>query len=140
MRTHLTLTALLVALVATGAAERPEPLTRQPVPSVKLSAALGWRLSGVATLDVAGNVPVLIVGGDVFNISAQERPSPILRFALRDAGGAEIYYWTARLQQASIKPDDWAPFEVRLEQPSPDARVVEIATLIDDGSVALPPR
>jgi hypothetical protein len=132
MRTPLLLAALLAALTLAHAGEKPEPLIDRPVPVVKLSATLGWRLSGVASLDMVGDAPVLVVGGDVFNVTSQERPSPTLRFGLRGASGSEIYNWTARLDQPRIKPNDWASFEVRLELPPLDARTVEIATINND--------
>jgi hypothetical protein len=49
---------LLVALIAPVHADRPLRLTHRPVPEVKLVAAIGWRLSAVATLDVEGDALV----------------------------------------------------------------------------------
>ena len=132
MRIALTLAVVLAAFAHAHAADRPEPLVDQPVPTLKLSATLGWRLSGVASMDIEHGIPVLVVGGDVYNTASQDRPSPTLRFGLRDADGNEFYHWTAELEQKQVKPGDYAPFEVRLAKPPSNTRVVEIATINSD--------
>lgn len=128
MRIVVAAIALLTAGLIVHAEERPQPLTDRPVPVVKLKSSLGWRLSGVATMDVEGDAVVLVIAGDVYNISDQERPSPALRLGLSDANGREIYHITTRADRARIPAHDWASFETRIKEPPGDARSVEIRT------------
>lgn len=129
MRALLIPCMLVAALVAADAGDRPERLVDRPAPTVKLKSSIGWRLSGVATMDLYQGAPVLVIEGDVYNVSDQERPSPKIRFGVRDAQGREMYHWTVLAVQPRIKPGDYASFEARLESPPGEMDSVEISTV-----------
>lgn len=133
MRELLAVLLMFVALSAVRA-EQPEPATSLRTPTVKLTPSMGWRLDAVVMIDLVKDTPVLVIEGDVINSSKIERPSPTVRFGLRDTTGREFHYWTVKLSQPLIGPGDWAPFETRLERPPEEARTVEIQTI----DVALP--
>jgi len=133
MRVLLIVVALAIAALTVARAEEPEPATNLRTPSVTLSASMGWRLDAVVMIDLVAGVPVLVIGGDVINASSIERKSPTVRFGLRDANRREFFHWTVKLDQATIRPGDWAPFETRLERPPGETHSVEIQTVDELG-------
>lgn len=68
-----------------------------------------------------GPNPVLVVRGAVANLGHEAKPAPILRFGLRDQEQQEIQHVLAHMTQAKIAGGVAAPFEVRIEDASPDA-------------------
>jgi predicted Zn finger-like uncharacterized protein len=66
-------------------------------------------------------VTVLVVQGDI--VSASDRPVevPRLRFAARNAGGQEIYTWTALPTRTILGPGETLKFNSRLAAPPKDA-------------------
>jgi hypothetical protein len=69
-------------------------------------------------------VAVLIVEGRIESDSPVAVPVPPLRFALRDASGAELYAWSAAPDAALLGPGESLPFRTRLA--SPPARVNDV--------------
>ncbi len=124
--------ALFFALIAPVHAERPQRLSDRPAPAVKLVPAPGWRLSAVATTDVQNGIEVVIIEGDVFNASDRERPSPIVRLAVQDNAGRDIYHWTVLTDLERIKPGDYAPFNARVESPPSDVEGVLVSIVEAD--------
>jgi hypothetical protein len=51
---------------------------------------------------------------------------PRLRFAVRDAQGAEIYAWNAVLEQTVLHPGERAVFKSRLASPPAEGRNIDI--------------
>ena len=125
---------LLVSMIASARADNPQRLSERPVPSIKLVAAPGWRLSAVAQIDVQNGVEILVIEGDVFNAGDSERPSPKVRLAVLTKAGQEIYHWTVLTELGRIKPGDYAPFNARLESPPEDAEGVMVSTIDPEAS------
>ncbi|MDP2801333.1 MAG: zinc-ribbon domain-containing protein [Phreatobacter sp.] len=96
------------------------------------SIGLPVNLRGVEFRDVKGaneivdGVVVLVVEGQLVNISGQSVDLPRLRLAVRDAGGKEIYTWTATPPTARLGPGGSSPFRSRLASPPPDGASVEV--------------
>jgi predicted Zn finger-like uncharacterized protein len=96
------------------------------------SIGLPVNLRGVEFRDVKGaneivdGVVVLVVEGQLVNISGQSVELPRLRLAVRDARGKEIYTWTATPPTARLGPGGSAPFRSRLASPPPDGASVEV--------------
>jgi predicted Zn finger-like uncharacterized protein len=67
-------------------------------------------------------VTVLAVEGTIANLTRQPLEVPRLRFAVRNAGGYEVYAWTALPSQPVLAPGDRAPFRSRLASPPADAQ------------------
>ena len=49
-------------------------------------------------------VPILVVGGNIVNITGKTETVPHLRFAVRNAARQEIYSWTAVPPLAMLPP------------------------------------
>jgi predicted Zn finger-like uncharacterized protein len=72
-----------------------------------------------------GPDPVLVVRGLITNIGRDERPAPVLRFGLRGEDSTEIQHVLARMVSPAIPAGGSAPFEVRIENASPEAQDLE---------------
>jgi hypothetical protein len=66
-----------------------------------------------------GGVAVLIVEGRIESDSHSAVAVPPLRFALRDAAGAELYAWTALPDAATLEPGESLPFQAWMISPPP---------------------
>ena len=64
-------------------------------------------------------VAVLIVEGRIESESRSAVTVPPLRFALRDAAGAELYAWTVPPDVATLGPGESLPFQARMASPPP---------------------
>ncbi len=80
-------------------------------------------------------VVVLVVEGQLVNITSRAADLPRLRLAVRDAGGKEIYTWTATPPAPRLEAGQAVPFRSRLASPPPDGASVEVRffTRIDAG-------
>jgi predicted Zn finger-like uncharacterized protein len=74
------------------------------------------------SVETQEGVTVLVVEGTVANLTRQPLDVPRLRFAVRNAGGYEVYAWTALPAQPVLAPGDRAPFRSRLASPPADAQ------------------
>ena len=70
--------------------------------------------------------PVLVIEGTIVGETGKPVEVPRLRFAVRDAQGAEIYAWNAVLEQSVLKPGEHAFFKSRLASPPPEGRNIDI--------------
>ncbi|MCA1453159.1 zinc-ribbon domain-containing protein [Bradyrhizobium sp. BRP22] len=121
--------ALIVALVAwRGDVVRLLPQTALFYRLVGLEV----NLRGVAfkdikiTNDSVDGKPVLVIEGMIVGETRKPVELPRLRFAVRDAQGAEIYAWNAVLEQPVLKPGERAHFKSRLASPPAEARAIDI--------------
>jgi predicted Zn finger-like uncharacterized protein len=71
-------------------------------------------------------VAVLVVEGAIVNGVSTPVDVPRLRFALRNAAGAEIYSWTAVPTQSTLEPAERLPFRSRLASPPDDGQDVQV--------------
>lgn len=114
----------LSVVVAAILAFRVE-LVRAMPQTASLFATLGMpvNLRGIAFEDVkvqkdlTEGVPVLIVSGTIVNTSKVRIEIPRLRFAFRNAAGAEVYDWTALPQKSWLVPGEAQRFVSRLASP-----------------------
>lgn len=125
------------AVLVAGAAAFRQPIVRLLPQSARLFAMVGLpvNLRGLAIADVDsklitdGGTRFLVIGGDISNITRKPLALPTLRFAVRDAHGAELYNWTARLDRDRLEPGDSVPFRKRLAAPPKDGASVEVRFL-----------
>ncbi|WP_028163765.1 MJ0042-type zinc finger domain-containing protein [Bradyrhizobium elkanii] len=95
-------------------------------------AGLEVNLRGVAFKDVkvshetVDGKPVLVIEGMIVGETRKPVELPRLRFAVRDAEGAEIYAWNTVLEQPVLKPGERAFFKSRLASPPPEGRDIDI--------------
>jgi hypothetical protein len=76
--------------------------------------------------DTHDGVPVLVVEGTIETTARVPVEVPRLRFAVRNAAGAEVYTWTAPPQQEVLSPGERIAFRSRLAAPPKDARDVVV--------------
>lgn len=71
-----------------------------------------------------GGTELLVVQGEITNITAATRTLPRLKFSIRDAKGVEIYTWTAQADGKDLKPGESQTFRRRLASPPPEGAEV----------------
>jgi len=71
-------------------------------------------------------VPVLVVEGLIVSMVGVPVDLPRIRFALRNAAGAEIYSWTAQPSQAVLESGESLPFRSRLASPPPEGQDLQV--------------
>jgi predicted Zn finger-like uncharacterized protein len=69
-------------------------------------------------------IPVLVVEGEIANVTSQTMEVPKLRLAVLGKGAREIYAWTSQLPRSSLKEGEQIPFKSRLAAPPPEAQQV----------------
>ena len=79
----------------------------------------------VSTETVEGK-PVLVIEGAIVGETRKAAELPRLRFAVRDAQGAEIYAWNTVLEQAVLQPGERVTFRSRLASPPAEGRNIDI--------------
>jgi predicted Zn finger-like uncharacterized protein len=106
------------------------PVVRFVPQTASLFSAIGLpvNLRGLSFDDVKTSVEtndgvsVLVVEGTIVNQTRQPLEVPRLRFAVRNAGGYEVYAWTALPTDPVLAPGARAPFRSRLASPPADAQ------------------
>ncbi len=81
------------------------------------------------TTEQHDGVPILVIGGDIVNVTGKTVSVPHLRFAVRNAARQEIYSWTAVPPRALLPPGQGVAFHTRLASPPPDAHDVVVRFL-----------
>lgn len=78
------------------------------------------------TNETVDGKPVLVIEGMIVGQTRKAVELPRLRFAVRDAQGAEIYAWNAVLEQSVLNPGERAYFKSRLASPPPEGRNIDV--------------
>lgn len=135
------LAAVVIAVLGGGTIARDEIVAVWP-PAAQLYELAGLEIEslpfGLELRNVKQSqrteegVPVLIIEGEVKNISKYTYEVPKLRVALRNAGQDEIKNWTFSAVQTRLLPGESAPFVTRVKDPPPKATDVTI-TFVNDG-------
>ncbi len=71
-----------------------------------------------------GDTRLLVVDGEIANITKQTIAVPPVRFSIRNEAGVEVYSWQAKLDQDTLKPAESLSFRRRLTSPPADGREV----------------
>lgn len=130
-------TIALAAAIATALLAFRNEIVRALPQTARLYAAIGMpvNLRGLAIKDVKisgethEGVPVLVIEGAVVSKAKQTVEVPKLRFAMRGAGGVEIYAWTMQAQTRVLAAGESLPFRTRLASPPAEARDVVVRFL-----------
>ena len=143
---RLRMPALILVLVALCAALlgwRKDIVRHVPqLASLYASIGLPVNLRGLAFIDLKvgsethDGVPVLVVEGVIASTVSTPVEVPRLRFALRNAAGAEVYAWTALPSQSILPPFETLPFRGRLASPPRDAHDVQVRFFTHRDAVA----
>jgi hypothetical protein len=76
--------------------------------------------------EIHDGVPVLVVEGLIVSMVSKPVDVPRIRFALRNASGAEVYAWTAVPSQPVLEPFETLPFRSRLASPPADGHDIKV--------------
>lgn len=71
-------------------------------------------------------VPIWVVTGTLVNQSSHELAVPPVRVALTSGDHRELYHWTVRPPQRTLKPGQSLEFSARIPSPPPSARQVQL--------------
>jgi hypothetical protein len=74
-------------------------------------------------------VPVLVVEGVIASTVGVPVDVPRIRFALRNAAGAEVYSWVAQPSQPVLEAGEAIPFRSRLASPPADGQNLQVRFL-----------
>jgi predicted Zn finger-like uncharacterized protein len=130
---HLVAITAAVFVVGLGLHQRERIV--QFLPQVaKIYAAVGLQVNlrgieikGVSSRVIDDNgVSVLVVDGDLFNITGRKLDVPRLRFAVRGQDGQEIYVWSAQADRSSLQPGEVLNFRRRLAAPPQEGKDVSV--------------
>ena len=102
-----------------------------------LYAAIGLPVNvrGLAIRDVrsveeiADGSPLLLVTGEVENVSGTELEVPRLRLAVTASGDREIYAWTTIAARSRLGPGETAAFRARLASPPAEGQAIKVRFL-----------
>lgn len=76
--------------------------------------------------EIHDGVPVLVVEGMIVSTISMPVDVPRLRFALRNATGAEVYAWTAQPSQPVLGAFETMPFRSRLASPPAEGHDIQV--------------
>jgi predicted Zn finger-like uncharacterized protein len=122
----LVLAVVIVGLIAGAVWERDAVVALWP-PAARLYAIAGLPVvppgSGLEirvtpSRETDNGVPVLVIQGEVVNVSNVARDVPKLRVALRDKDERELQSWTISVTDEPLLPGASAPFRTSVTQPS----------------------
>ncbi len=74
---------------------------------------------------------ILLVEGEIRNLSSEARTPPRMRLAVLDAKGAEIYFWTAAPAKSRLNAGEKAFFRARLAAPPDEGAEVRVRFVPD---------
>ena len=125
--------ATAVCVIGLGAYKRERivqflPQTAKLYALVGLQVNLrGIEINGVSSRIIDDNgVSVLIVDGDLFNVTGKKLDVPRLRFAVRGQDGHEVYVWSAQADRSSLQPGEVLNFRRRLAAPPNEGKDVSV--------------
>jgi predicted Zn finger-like uncharacterized protein len=121
-----TFAALALAVAQRDMVVRLAPQTAALYAAIHLPVNLrGLALEGVRGQVIADkDQQILVVEGQIRNVTKADSGIPALTLSLRDDKGAEIYGWTAETPRSVLAPGESAPFRARLVAPPLDGRDV----------------
>lgn len=94
----------------------------------------GLAFSNVRTYrETDHDAPVLVVEGEIENVSSQRQPVPFIRFGLRSEMKKEVYAWTLDPQTSSLDIGERVRFKTKLPVP-PQSAVEVLVQFADRGS------
>ncbi len=132
----LTLTAVLAAILTVAIGSRTT-IVRTVPDLASLYAAIGLpvNLRGLEFYavntgsEVQDGITVLVIEGEVVNVTRQPVELPRLRLAILDQNQRELYSWTSMLPRSILADGERIAFRSRLASPPADGREVLVRFL-----------
>lgn len=78
------------------------------------------------TQELEDGNPVLVISGEIVNMTSNKLEVPKVRVSLRDGQRRDIYHWTFAPDVAQLAPGQAAPFMTRLSRPPAEAVDFEV--------------
>lgn len=79
--------------------------------------------------EISDGSPLLLVTGEVENVSGAELDVPRLRLAVTASGDREIYSWTTIAARPRLGPGETAAFRARLASPPAEGQAIKVRFL-----------
>jgi predicted Zn finger-like uncharacterized protein len=130
--------SIATALLTIGAGFQWRETVVQHLPqTANIYAAVGLpvNLRGVEIRNVASRilddngVNILVIDGDLHNVTKRKIDLPRLRFAVRGADGQEVYVWSAQADKNALNPGESLNFRRRLAAPPNDGKDISVRFL-----------
>jgi predicted Zn finger-like uncharacterized protein len=128
---------LLLVAAGFGAVTQREWVVQHWPPARPLYATLGLRVADINGLglelrkvmpsrDMADGVPMLVIDGEVANVSTVIRTVPKLKVILRDNGKHDLQNWTFTVTNERLSPGQIVTFHTSVTKPSEQATDVVV--------------
>ena len=130
---------LVVLIIASAVIGRNEIVAGFPASAMiyqklglPVAVQLGLQFEGVTSKRLEeGGVAVLVVEGEVVNVSDRSRAVPAIRITLLDGGGRRLQQELFRAQDAKLEAGAKTSFSGRLVNPAEQARNFSVTFEID---------
>lgn len=122
----LGLAAIATAILARPSIVRAAPATAALYAKIGLPVNLrGLDLLGVkSALDTTGADRLLVVEGEIVNVTGREATVPLLELVVQGDDGQALYTWTSAAPRKTLGPAERASFRARLATPPAEGRQV----------------
>lgn len=118
------LAAAVVVLIVASVVWRTEVVKALPATAALYEmAGIDVNVRGLLVRDVtyefaeSEGKPVLMIRGQIANISGTTQPLPPLRFQLRDAQTNPLYSWSLSIRPEPLAPGEFVPFTTKIGKP-----------------------
>jgi predicted Zn finger-like uncharacterized protein len=136
-RSRLVAATIVLAALVVGALGSRASIVRAVPDLAGFYAAIGLpvNLRGLefrsvrTTKEIHDGTPVLIIEGEIANVTRGTADVPRLRFAVNGVGDKELYAWTALLPRATLPGGESVTFRSRLASPPSDGEEVVVRFL-----------
>ena len=136
-RSRLIAATILLAALIVGALGSRASIVRAVPDLAGFYAAIGLPVNlrglefrGVTTMqETHDGIPVLIIEGEIANVTRAAAEVPRLRLAVNAADERELYAWTALLPRAVLPGGESVAFRSRLASPPPEGSEVMVRFL-----------
>lgn len=81
----------------------------------------GFEIVATQSTEIANSLQIIVIKGELRNVTERELPAPSVRIAVRDRHQKELHHWIVRPDQESVGPRGKGTFSARLESPPADA-------------------
>jgi predicted Zn finger-like uncharacterized protein len=128
--------AAAITVFSVGIHQR-EKMVRYVPQTANIFSAIGMpvNLRGIEIRNVASRivddngVNILVIDGDLQNVTKSKIDLPRLRFAVRGADGQEVYVWSAQADKNNLAPGESLNFRRRLAAPPNDGKDISVRFL-----------
>ena len=81
----------------------------------------GFEIVATQSEEYANSLRIIVIKGELVNVTGRELPTPSVRIAVRDRHEKELHHWIVKPDQESVGPRGKGSFSARLESPPADA-------------------